>query len=238
MTMRVSTLGLGGLALLAAGAAQAQPGPEISRNFDVGSFNKLQVSGAYEVTVTTGRPVAVTARGTQRLVERIVVEVKDGTLVIRPKDGGWRQSWGIGRSWARISVSVPSLSAVGLAGSGNTSVDRIAGERFNGTVAGSGDLAIGQLAVRELRLGLTGSGGVKAAGRVDKASYNVTGSGDLDATGVTAATASTAVAGSGSIRARVTGEASAAVMGSGDIDITGGARCQQSRQGSGRIRCS
>jgi hypothetical protein len=226
------------LPLAGCSESQAQPGPEISRTFAVAPFTALEVQGAYDVVVTTGKPVAVSAQGTQRLVESIVAEVKDGKLIIRPEKRNWSGNWGAGRTWARISVSVPALNAVSVAGSGDTSIDRIVNERFTGAVAGSGDLTLGQVAVRQLKLAVAGSGGVKVAGRADSVNYTVAGSGELDAGELSAAEASVSTAGSGSVRARVTGTAKASVAGSGSIDIAGGARCQQSRVGSGRIRCS
>jgi hypothetical protein len=87
-------------------------------------------------------------------------------------------------------------------------------------------------------LTIAGSGGVKASGSAKRASYSIAGSGDLDAGNLTATDADAEIAGSGSIRARVTGTAKASIAGSGDIDISGGARCTQSKHGSGSIRCS
>jgi hypothetical protein len=239
--MRPIVLGAAAIFLLAVAGcsrSEAQPGPEVSRTFAVGPFTALEVQGAYNVVVTTGKPVAVSARGTKRLVEAITADVRNGKLVIRPSERRWNERWGRGRSWATVNITVPSLTAVSLAGSGDTRVDRIQGSSFNGAVAGSGDLSLGTIAVRELKLTVAGSGGLKAAGRADSANYSVAGSGELDAGGLTARQASISTAGSGSIRANVTGEAVANVAGSGSIDVSGGAKCQQSRQGSGNIRCS
>jgi hypothetical protein len=238
--MRVVMISTVGLALAAAGAAaaQAQGQAEVSRSFPVAPFTAIAVSGPYDVVVTTGRPAAVSARGTRRVVEDLVVEVKEGRLIIRPQNRGWLGNWGSGRSSARVSVSVPSLQAVSLAGSGDVSVDRVRGDRFSGSVAGSGDLSLGEVAVGELKLSVAGSGDVRAAGQARNADYSVAGSGDVDAGRLTSVRAAASVAGSGNVRARVTGEAKASLVGSGDIDITGGARCQQSRRGSGDIRCS
>lgn len=230
---------LGGLATAGCAESQAQPGPEISRTFNVAPFSSIEVAGAYDVEVTTGRPVAVSARGTQRLVEGIVAEVKNGRLVIRPDEKRkWKESWGAGRSWAKVSVSVPSIQAAGLSGSGGVSIDRVVGERFEGGSAGSGDLRVGELRVRDLKLGVAGSGDITVGGQAESADYGVAGSGSIDAAALTAARAKAGIDGSGDIRARVTGAADASVMGSGDIEISGGARCTSSKQGSGSIRCS
>ena len=87
-------------------------------------------------------------------------------------------------------------------------------------------------------LSVAGSGDINAAGRAGEARYSIAGSGGLDSGGLVATVADASVAGSGNIRARVTGRANASVSGSGNIDISGGAQCRQSRQGSGNIRCA
>lgn len=237
--MRHLILVAGSAVLLAAcSESQAQEGPSVSRAFDVGAFEGIEVAGPFDVMVTTGKPVAVSVEAPQRLIDAMEVTVRDNRLVIRPKRSGW---FG-GMQWrgrpAKVRVSVPSLASAAIAGSGDIVIDRVQGERFDGSVAGSGDLRLGQAAVRDLKLSIAGSGEVQAAGRAERASYAIAGSGDLDASGLTATSAKAEIAGSGNIRARVTGEAKASIAGSGDIDISGGARCQQSKQGSGNIRCS
>jgi hypothetical protein len=239
--MRDYLLVPGAALLIATGAcseSSAQPGPEISRTFAVGPFSSIETNGSYDVVVTTGKAVSVSARGTQRLVESIRAEVRNGKLIISPETKGWKGSWDMGRTWARITVSVPALTAASLKGSGDMTIDRVQGRSFNGSVAGSGDLEVGRMAVGELQLSVAGSGGVKAAGQAQKAAYSIAGSGDVDVSQLTASQASASVAGSGGIRARVTGTANASIMGSGDIDISGGAKCQSSKMGSGSIRCS
>jgi flagellar basal body rod protein FlgF len=99
-------------------------------------------------------------------------------------------------------------------------------------------LRVGRLAVRDLDLGIAGSGEVSVAGQAQRAKYGIAGSGDLDASGLRAVDAEAEIAGSGNIRAQVTGNAKATIAGSGDIAITGGARCTSSKNGSGNIRCS
>lgn len=238
--MRNSLLAASTLALLAVACSegQAQEGPHTSRTFPVTAFGSLEVAGPFDVVVTTGKAPAVRAVGSQRLIDALEVKVEDGRLLIRSKNKNWYKGGGWRSSNARVSVTVPQLTQAALAGSGNLAIDRVSGKAFNGAVAGSGELTLGTIAVQELKLTVAGSGGLKAAGRADTANYTVAGSGGLDAGGLTVRQASISTAGSGSIRANVTGEAVANVAGSGSIDVSGGAKCQQSRQGSGSIRCS
>ena len=227
-----------GLSACSEGSAQ-DAGPQTSRNYQVGSFTGIEVSGPFDVTVTTGRPVAVAAQGSQRVMEALEVKVENGKLVIRPLKKGWfnGMSWS-SRDKVAFTVSVPSLAEAGIAGSGNMRIDQVSGDSFKGGIAGSGDLRVGRLAVRDLDLGIAGSGEVSVAGQAQRAKYGIAGSGDLDASGLRAVDAEAEIAGSGNIRAQVTGNAKATIAGSGDIAITGGARCTSSKNGSGNIRCS
>jgi hypothetical protein len=92
--------------------------------------------------------------------------------------------------------------------------------------------------VRELGLSIAGSGEIMAAGQAQRASYEIAGSGDMDASRLNAVEAEAEIAGSGDIKAHATGTARASIAGSGDIAISGGARCSSSKNGSGSIRCS
>jgi hypothetical protein len=214
-------------------------GPAASRTYQVGGFTGIEVSGPFDVRVVTGKPVAVSASGPQRLLDETEVVVEGGKLLIRSKKKGWLggMNWD-GRVPFVFTVNVPALDSAALEGSGDIDIDAVRGERFTGAVTGSGDLRLKQVAVGALGLSVTGSGDISAAGEARQATYAIAGSGDLDASNLKATDAAARVAGSGNIRAQVTGTVRANVAGSGDIDIRGGARCQSRTDGSGEIRCS
>jgi hypothetical protein len=215
-------------------------GPTIARNYQVGSFDQVEVAGPFDVQVRTGPGTSVSAKGPQKLLEHTVVEVKDGKLVIRPekKDGWFSGGWHF-KEEAQFTVTVPQLRGATIAGSGDIRVDQVKGDRFDGTVAGSGGLDLGAVEVQSLKLAIAGSGAAKTgSGRAQTASFDIAGSGDIDAKGVQAQTASVSIAGSGNVAAHATGTASVSIMGSGDVEVTGGAKCSVSKAGSGSVNCS
>jgi hypothetical protein len=226
-------------ALGACGEARSQnSGPTVERSYQVGNFDRLELAGAYDVTVRTGAAPSVQARGSEKAIERLLVEVRNGTLVIRPRDRkglhlGWNDEGKV-----TLMVSVPALRAAELAGSGDIRIDRVAGDRFDGSIAGSGDLSLDRVEVRSLKLGIAGSGTARAQGRARSVQYEIAGSGGIDARGVAAETAAVSIAGSGDVEAQATGTASVSIMGSGDVDLSGGAKCTISKAGSGEARCS
>ena len=227
---------MAGAAACAEGAGQA--GSDTSRRFPVTTFTQIETAGAYDVQVTTGQAPSMIATGPRDLIDRLEIEQRGDRLIIRNKreSGIGRVKWSNGR--VRVAVTVPMLGGAAMAGSGDMRIDRIAGARFAGSVAGSGGLLLDRVEVSEIGLSLAGSGAIKAIGSARRATYSIAGSGDIDASGLTAAQANASVAGSGDLSARVTGQAQARVMGSGDITIRGGARCSVSKMGSGDVRCS
>ena len=215
------------------------PGPTVSRNYQVGAFDKIEVAGPYDVEVRTGSNPSVQARGGEKAIERMVVEIKDGELRIHPeKQRGMRWSW---RDHGKVTltVTVPALTEATIAGSGGIRVDRVRGDRFEGSIAGSGNLSLDAVEVKALEFSVAGSGEVRAGGgRADTVDLNIAGSGDIDTRAIASRTAKVSIAGSGNVRAQATGTADVGIMGSGDVELTGGARCNVSKAGSGNVRCS
>jgi hypothetical protein len=241
--MKVIGLAIAAAAAAAAGGcskAQSQEGeggPTVERNYPVGAFERIALAGAYDVTVRTGANPSVQAHGSQQSIERLVVEVHGNTLRIHPeKRSGMSFNWG-SPSKVMLTVTVPRLSAAELGGSGGMRIDRVVGDSFEGAVAGSGDLRIGEVQVARLRMGISGSGQAEARGRAQQAQYDIAGSGGINARNVAAETAAVSIAGSGEVTAHATRSAKVDIAGSGDVEIVGGAKCTVSKAGSGNVRC-
>lgn len=219
--------------------AQENGGPTVSKNFQVGNFQQIEVAGPYDVEVHTGGNPGVSAKGSQKLLERTVVEVKGDRLVIHPEhNGGFFHFGWSSHGKANFVVTVPRLTGGSIAGSGDLTIDKVQGDSFDGSVAGSGGISIGALDVQTLKLAIAGSGGVKGAGKTKSATYDIAGSGAIDGANIVAEQAKISIAGSGDVKANATGTADVSIMGSGDVNLTGGAKCNISKMGSGNVSCS
>lgn len=215
-------------------------GANVSRNYQVGNFHQIEVAGPYDVEVHTGGNPGVSGQGSEKLLERTIVEVQGDKLVIHPENShsffhfGW-----VGDGKAKFTVTLPQLSGLTLAGSGDIHIDRIQGQNFEGTIAGHGDMTIGTIDVRQLKMTIAGSGDAKAgAGKAQAAEYEIAGHGDLDARAVQTQQVKVSIAGSGDVKAHSTGTADVEIVGAGDVDISGGAKCTISKTGAGDVRCS
>lgn len=238
--MRV--LSIVGAALLASachsGGNAEETRPTVRRAFQVGAFDRIALSGSPDIQVNVGSAVSVRAEGDQDVIDRLEVVVENNQLQVRIREGssGWfsfHHSRGV-----KLYVTVPSLAAVSIGGSGDVRVDRVQGARFDGSITGSGDMEIGALAVGDAAFSVTGSGDIRGTGRAERANVSVTGSGDIDLSGLETGDATLAVAGSGNIGIRATRTATVQIHGSGDVTVAGPARCTVSKAGSGDAHCN
>ncbi len=206
--------------------------PAGARTYDLAGFTAVESSGPDRVEVRVGPAFSVRAEGPADVLDSLVVARSGPALTIarqREFDGPIRP--------ATVFVTLPTLTAAALRGSGAIAVDRIAGRAFTGTLAGSGDLSLGRAEVGVLTLNVGGSGHLRLAGATQRLEVTTAGSGDVNASGLVAAEASVTVQGSGDVAATVNGPAEVSVIGSGDVDLGEGARCRTAVAGSGQVRC-
>jgi hypothetical protein len=230
----------GALATIAACNAGAQDGnadasARSSRSFQVGAFDKINLAGSPDVQVAVGGQPSVRAEGDAADLERLEINVVDGELRIGMRPGS--SSWFGAHRGIIVHVTVPSLQAAAIAGSGDINIDRIQGQAFSATVGGSGDLDVRQLRVGNASFTVTGSGGIRASGGAQRATASLNGSGDLSLSGFETTDATVSLIGSGDIALRATGTAAIQLTGSGDVTISGGARCTIAKTGAGDVSC-
>ena len=239
--MSIRFASLAAIGLLAAGchvgadAEDREAGAEVTRSYQVGAFDRLEVAGPYEVNVVTGGQLGVSAKGGENLLAETDVLVENGVLKIQPKKKkGVRWNWRNGK--AVFTVNAAALHGASIAGSGDVNVDKVSGD-FEGEVAGSGGLKVGQVAGGKVKFDIAGSGGVEAAGKADAVDISIAGSGDVNLGGLASRTAEVSIAGSGNVKANASESADVSIMGSGDVAISGGAKCKVSKAGSGNVSC-
>ena len=111
---------LAGACHFSADAEERDPGPEVTRSYQVGAFDKIAVAGPYEVKVVTGGQPGVSAKGGENLLAETDVVVEGDTLKIMPKKRkGFRWGWSDGK--AVFTVNATALRGAAIAGSGGKS---------------------------------------------------------------------------------------------------------------------
>lgn len=178
---------IAGVALIAAGAVlltgcTGSPTPAVqpsviipaTRTRSVAQFSRLDLAGSNNVTVTVGGRQSVVVRADSKLINDVTTRVVDGTLTIADT-GSFTAT-----SPMSVEVSVPSLTALELSGSGQISVSGIKAQWLTVTITGNGLLyAIGSTA--QLDVTLSGEGTAQLNQLVaDNVSALVTGAGLIE----------------------------------------------------------
>jgi len=217
-------------------AEERDPGSTVSRNYQLGAFDKIAVSGPYDVKVTTGGAPGASATGGDKLLDETEVVVEGDTLKIRPKKkNDIRWNWGK-QGKAQFTVTTAMLHGAAIGGSGGITVDKVDGD-FKGAIGGSGSLALPAVKGGAIDFVIGGSGKITAAGTAQSTNIKIGGSGNVDASGLAAKTASVAIGGNGNVNANASDSAKVSIAGSGNVAITGGAKCSVSKAGSGNVTC-
>jgi hypothetical protein len=161
----------------------------------VPAFSALDLAGANQVVVRVGPRRSVIVNGDDNLIPLVRTRVESGTLVVSN-----RQSFATNAPMS-VEVTVPTLRAVRISGAGTIAVEGLRSQR--------------------LVVGLTGSGLVRASGRVDRLDASLRGSGTFELASLEARKAHVVVAGTGSIAVVATRVLEASITGTGSIAYGG-----------------
>lgn len=165
---------------------------------EVRAFSAVDLAGGNNVTVRVGGRQSVVVHADDNLIDLVTTSVHGGSLTI-----GARGNFST-KGPLSVEVTVPSLDAVRLSGSGAVTVEGVRAERFAVDVPGSGLVRV------------TGT-----TGRLDA---TLAGSGDVQLQELVARDVTAVVSGSGRLQVRATRSLDATVSGTGAIVYSGNPR--------------
>jgi Putative auto-transporter adhesin, head GIN domain len=191
-------------------AALRGSGKEAVQSRAVARFHAIDLTGANNVVVYVGGPRSVAVRVDDNLIKYVTTRVQAGTLAI-----GQTRSFTT-NSPSSVEISVPSLDAATLSGTGTFDVTGVQARHFVARMPGSGKLTVTGTA-KTLDAELAGAGDVRLEGLVAN---------DVTAT----------VAGAGRLLVDATHNLNATVSGAGVIEYRGSpAKVTQHVTGIGSI---
>jgi hypothetical protein len=158
----------------------------------VAPFDAIELAGSNIVDVHVGGAQSVVVHADDNLLDRVVTEVRGGTLVVGNRNGGFAAA-----TRMRVEVTVPKLGEIALSGSGSVVVDGIDAER--------------------VAVALSGSGEIRAQGTTTRLDVTVDGSGDARLDELVAADVRAVVSGTGRILVTATRTLDASVPGTGTV---------------------
>jgi len=210
---------------IAALSAAAAPASGATRNFEITSFSKVRVDGPYKVTLKTGVAPFASATGSQAALDRIAIDVRGDTLVIRSSLDSWGGYPGQDVGPVEISLGTHDLSAAWLNGSGALTIDKVKGLSFDLSVQGSGVGTIAETNVDQLQVNVVGTASARLAGQAAKMTAVIRGISSLDAAALSTKDANLAADGAGTIAADVTNSVTVNATGPATVRLTGAPSC-------------
>ena len=210
------------------------------------TFEAVALSGAMDLVVRQGAQQSVQVQADDNLLPLLETVVEPGrngsTLKVRWKREGVFSGWGSGsngiqtRSKVLITVVVPKLSALAVAGSGDVRLETFNTPSLQLSMSGSGDARLNDLTTEELGVRISGSGDVSGKGSATRVKISIAGSGDVRLIEMRADDVSVSIAGSGDAAVFAQKALSVSIAGSGDVTYAGDAQVKSSVAGSGRVR--
>ena len=211
-------------------------GSLVTKERSIEHFDALKVSGSFNVEMTSNRKNQLSIYTDENLIEDIITEVKDGTLIIRTKKNSYFKT----SNWKSIKIKIPlvALKSAKLSGSGKIhSQEIVQSNHIKTSLSGSGKIVL-TIATQKLSSQLSGSGKIQLKGKAQAVAAKLSGSGSIRLQEVKAKDAEATLAGSGSIYLSCSNDLDATVAGSGRIRYFGepAGKIHTKVAGSGSIR--
>ena len=177
-------------------------------------FTKIHTSGSQDIQITVGKEQSLRITFDDNLLDIMETTVKGKTLYIESRESYYSSKG------CKIVITVPELSGVFSAGSGDIRIEEIEGDSFELSLRGSGDILFDG-DVDELEINLAGSGDIYARGNTDILDISLAGSGDINARDLIAEDVEVYIKGSGDVSVYANKSFDGTVYGSGDINCYG-----------------
>lgn len=231
MIDRLPILALLALASLPVAAAT----PATQRTYSVNGFDRIRIDGPYRVELRTNIAPYARASGTPAALDGVSIKVEGRTLIVRSGGGGWGGYPGEGRGPVTIEVGTHDLSAAYINGPGALMVDRVKGLGFEMTIQGSGIASVDEVEVDQMKVGVSGAGTVRMAGRVGKLTSTIRGTSNFEADQLVIKDAVIGAEGPSTVWAQVTNSAKVDANGLASVTLTGDPACTVNARGSANV---
>lgn len=191
-------------ALAIAGAALADDEDDISQTLDLTGFERIEISGIYDLDVTVGPAFSVTLKGPEYEMGRVEASVKNDVLNLdmRDRKRGEKKRRRNRRDGVEATVTLPILRGLDVSGVVDGQIRNVNTDAFEVSISGVGD--------------------VEVEGECGVFNANLSGVGDLEAEQLECNKVVVKVSGVGDAEVYAREEVDARVSGMGDIDVYGG----------------
>jgi len=186
-----------------------------SKSFDHKDFNKIKVSGNFNVIVKKGDVFKITVTGEKRDIDEVISDLKNAELTISYERKALRTKR------TNIEIILPKLQAVNFEGSTRANIE--AGfkiDYFNVYSSGSTELNV-EMEAQKIYLDLSGNSTLSIKGKGEDLQANISGASLLNAFDLLVEDAKLEVSGTSGVRISVSNSLTANASGTAKVRYKG-----------------
>jgi hypothetical protein len=191
----------------------------VTKPVPVASFSRIQITDAFDVSVTLGHPVHVTVRVDGNLLNHLDAGVSSGTLHLGLKPGTAVQN-----ATLKADVTAPTLSDIEVSGAGQVHLfGDLSGQNLDVSASGAGGI-VGSVRVSEADLNLSGASHATLSGSAGRLVVKELGACHLEADRLQARELTANLSGASSASVWATDTISAELSGASSLRYRGSPR--------------
>lgn len=197
----------------------------------IDAFDAIRLEGIGDVSVSVGGDHSVTVETDDNLIDRIVTDVRSGTLVIAVEPGVVITP----RSGLTITVTTEELSEVVITGAGQVVVGPLDTTDFGIEVSGVGAVDVSDLTADTLTVELSGAGDIDVSGEATRQVVELSGVGSYDGGDLRSSEVDVDASGAGSVEVWAVDTLTATVSGVGSVSYWGSPSTRIDTSGVGDV---
>jgi len=205
----------------------------VSEIRQLGVFTKIEMDGGATVILVQGNEHSIKVEGTQRIVDQLRTEVKDGVLVIDYRDRKLFELWAENPT---LTITFKDLSDFRLDGGVELKADDLNLEKINFTINGGASVRLNNLVVNTLNMSLAGGGDIHVSGVAENLTIDVSGGTNFEAGDLKCANVSVKIAGAGNVEVWATDKLNLDLAGAYSVSYWGSPEITQSIAGIGQVK--
>jgi Putative auto-transporter adhesin, head GIN domain len=194
----------------------------------VSSFNKIEISGAYEVLINQGNEERLELEVDENLLEHIKTKVKNNTLHIKSKKIGSATS-------LKLYITVVDVEDIDVSGAVELkNKGTYQAENLEIDVSGAADINL-DVDVENLRMDMSGASETTLSGNANNFEIEISGAGELQAKKLKTRNAIVDISGAGSAIVHAKKTLKVEVSGAGSVKYKGSPKIEKEISGAGSV---
>lgn len=209
-------------------------GNVITEARSVSGFNNVRLNGAGRLVITQGSEESLQIQAEDNIMEQLVSNVTDDTLVLGYQEQNWLNTILPSRI-ITYTLSVINLSDLTINGAGDIEIDALQSEMVSLALNGAGQIVINNLTADSLTVNITGTGMINISGQATSQSVKIEGAGNYQAGDLQTTSSEIEINGLGNSTVWATNTLNVTIKGGGSVGYFGNPNVTQEILGLGEI---